>query len=100
ENAAVISHDHVDKAIRQQIYRVDRVRERVHEEIRRETLLVDTVGQRIGQVNGLSVVSLGSTVFGRPSRITATASLGRGKVVDIEREVELGGAVHSKGVLI
>ena len=57
-------------------------------------------GEKVGQVNGLSVLSLGKFSFGRPSRITATTGLGRGKVVDIEREVELGGAIHSKGVLI
>jgi lon-related putative ATP-dependent protease len=100
ENANVVSANHVQMAIEQQIYRSDRIRQRVHEEIRRGTLLVDTEGQSVGQVNGLSVLSLGKFSFGRPSRITATARLGRGKVVDIEREVELGGAVHSKGVLI
>lgn len=100
EMANVIGADHVRKAVEQQIYRADRIRQRVHEEIRRGTLLVATTGERVGQVNGLSVISLGSISFGRPSRITATARLGRGKVVDIEREVELGGAVHSKGVLI
>jgi lon-related putative ATP-dependent protease len=100
DEAEVITGDHVRKAIEQQIYRSDRIRQRVHEEIRRGTLLVDTAGERVGQVNGLSVISLGSFAFGRPSRITATARLGRGKVVDIEREVELGGAIHSKGVLI
>jgi lon-related putative ATP-dependent protease len=100
ENADVVNGDHVRLAIDQQIYRSDRIRQRVHEEIRRGTLLVDTEGQSVGQVNGLSVFSLGKFTFGRPSRITATARLGRGKVVDIEREVELGGAVHSKGVLI
>jgi predicted ATP-dependent protease len=100
DEAEVITGDHVRKAIEQQIYRSDRIRERVHEEIRRGTLLLDTDGERVGQVNGLSVISLGSFAFGRPSRITATARLGRGKVVDIEREVELGGAIHSKGVLI
>jgi lon-related putative ATP-dependent protease len=99
ESETVLS-DHVRKAVQQQIYRSDRIRERVHEEIRRGTLLVDTDGQRVGQVNGLSVISTGNLSFGRPSRITATARLGRGKVVDIEREVELGGAIHSKGVLI
>ncbi len=100
EEADVIEIDHVRKAIEQQIYRSDRVRQRVHEEIRRGTLLVDTEGERVGQINGLSVISLGKFSFGRPSRITATARLGRGKVIDIEREVELGGAIHSKGVLI
>jgi predicted ATP-dependent protease len=66
----------------------------------RGTLVVETRGARVGQVNGLSVVSLGSGAFGRPSRITARIRLGRGEVVDIEREVELGGPLHSKGVLI
>ena len=96
----VIRDEHVRKAIDQQIYRSDRLRQRVHDEIRRGTLLVDTDGEKVGQVNGLSVLSLGKFSFGRPSRITATAGLGRGKVIDIEREVELGGAIHSKGVLI
>ncbi len=96
----MITGEHVRKAIDQQIYRSDRIRQRVHEEIRRGTLLVDTDGEKVGQVNGLSVLSLGKFSFGRPSRITATTGLGRGKVVDIEREVELGGAIHSKGVLI
>ncbi len=100
DEAETISGDHVRTAIDQQIYRSDRVRQRVHEEIRRGTLLVDTAGECVGQVNGLSVLALGKFSFGRPSRITATARMGRGKVVDIEREVELGGAIHSKGVLI
>ncbi len=100
ENCDTINVNHVHTAIEQQIYRADRVREKIQDEIRRGTLLVDTDGHRVGQVNGLSVLALGSLSFGRPSRITATARLGRGKVVDIEREVELGGAVHSKGVLI
>lgn len=62
--------------------------------------MVDVDGKRIGQVNGLSVMQIGHLAFGRPSRITATVRLGRGKVVDIEREVELGGPTHSKGVMI
>jgi lon-related putative ATP-dependent protease len=77
-----------------------RVRERMQEELLRGTLVVETRGARVGQVNGLSVISLGRKAFGRPSRITARIRLGRGEVVDIEREVELGGPVHSKGVLI
>ena len=62
--------------------------------------LVDTAGEAVGQVNGLSVLSLAGFSFGRPSRITARVRLGAGKVVDIEREVDLGGPIHSKGVLI
>jgi predicted ATP-dependent protease len=90
----------VRAAIAAQERRAGRVRERMHEELLRGTLVVETQGARIGQVNGLSVVSMGRRPFGRPSRITARVRLGRGEVVDIEREVELGGPVHSKGVLI
>ena len=90
----------VQTAIDRWVYRQDRVRERLHDEIQRGTLLVATEGSRVGQINGLSVIQLGGYAFGQPSRITATARLGEGEVIDIEREVELGGAIHSKGVLI
>ena len=80
--------------------REGRLRERVLEELRKGTFLVDTDGERVGQVNGLAVVSAGRMAFGRPSRITAKVRLGRGEVIDVEREVELGGPIHSKGVLI
>jgi len=96
----VVTADDVQRAIDAQIRRADRLRERVQEEIRRGTILIDTTGERVGQVNGISVVALGNFAFGRPNRITARVRLGRGKVVDIEREVELGGPIHSKGVLI
>jgi lon-related putative ATP-dependent protease len=90
----------VAQAVEAQVYRSDRIHERVGEEIERGTLLVDTEGAVAGQVNGLAVVPFGDFRFGRPTRITARARMGRGEVVDIEREVELGGPVHSKGVLI
>jgi len=90
----------VKQAIDAQIYRSDRLRERMQEEIQRGTILIDTEGAKIGQVNGLSVIRLGNFAFGRPSRITARVRLGKGEVVDIEREVELSGPIHSKGVLI
>jgi lon-related putative ATP-dependent protease len=90
----------VSRAIEGREYRMGRVRERIHEEIGRGTILIDTEGHRTGQINALSVISLGSTAFGRPNRITARVRLGRGEVLDIEREVELGGAIHSKGVMI
>jgi lon-related putative ATP-dependent protease len=90
----------VRAAVAAQQRRAGRLREAVREEIHRGTLVVETSGARIGQVNGLSVVSLGRHGFGQPSRITARVRMGRGEVVDIEREVELGGPIHSKGVLI
>jgi predicted ATP-dependent protease len=90
----------VQNAIDSRFRRGSRVRDRMQEELLRETLVIETSGARCGQVNGLAVLQLGEVAFGRPQRITATVSLGSGEVVDIEREVKLGGALHSKGVLI
>ncbi len=97
---AVIEAGDVQRAIDARRRRSDRARERSQEMIQRGLVLIDTEGAKIGQVNGLSVLSLGNLAFGKPSRITAKARLGRGEVVDIERQVELGGAIHSKGVMI
>ena len=96
----VIRGDHVRKAVEQRVYRANLIQERIQEMIARGTLLIDTTGHVPGQVNGLSVLSLGTVAFGKPSRITATVAPGREGVIDIEREVELGGPLHSKGVLI
>ena len=98
-NGLVTAQD-VQCAIDAQIHRADRLRERVQERIQRGTILIDTMGERIGQINGLSVLSLGKFAFGQPSRITARVRMGGGKVIDIEREVDMGGPIHSKGVLI
>lgn len=99
------NHDTIDSAdvqrtIDARTYRVDRIREHLQEEIRRGTLLIDTSGEKTGQVNGLSVLDIGNFMFGRPTRITARVRMGDSNVVDIEREVELGGPIHSKGVFI
>lgn len=96
----VVGESDVQRAVDARIFRADRARSRLREEIKRGRLLIETDGEKAGQVNGLSVLQLGDFMFGNPSRITATARLGPSKVVDIEREVELGGAIHSKGVLI
>ncbi len=98
--ATVIRADHVQQAIDAQIYRTDRIRERMQEAVLRETILIDTAGEVIGQINGLSVVQMGSYAYGQPSRITANVHMGSGDVVNIEREVEMSGPIHSKGVLI
>jgi len=95
-----IERDDVDTAIRAQIRRVERIRERSQEMILREIVLIDTDGEAVGQINGLAVLSVGNFSFARPSRITARVRMGAGEVVDIERRVELGGPLHSKGVLI
>ncbi len=100
ENAELVTRQHVDKAIDKQVYRVNRVRTLVHEQIERGTVMIDTSGTAVGQVNGLSVIDMGNFSFGQPSRITANVRLGKGELLDIEREVDLSGAIHSKGVLI
>jgi lon-related putative ATP-dependent protease len=91
----------VNRAIEEHIQRADRLRDRAQETISRRIVLVDTEGAHVGQINGLSVLQLGSSFsFGRPSRITARVRLGSGRVTDIEREAKLGGPLHSKGVMI
>lgn len=96
----VVHREDVQKALDAQVYRHDRIREHLHEQITRGTLMIDTDGGKIGQINGLAVIELSDFAFATPTRITATARLGEGEVIDIEREVELGGATHSKGVFI
>ena len=96
----VVTASGVEKAIEAHIHRVDRVRERTQEGVLRQTIVIDTDGERVGQINGLAVLQLGNFSFGKPSRITARVRLGKGEVINIEREVELSGPIHSKGVLI
>jgi lon-related putative ATP-dependent protease len=97
---SAVRAEHVQQAIDNQIHRADRIRERLLEEVLKGTILIDTQGEKVGQVNGLSVIELAQFAFGHPSRITARVRMGKGEVVDIEREVELSGPIHSKGVLI
>ncbi|WP_292936244.1 ATP-binding protein [Noviherbaspirillum sp.] len=90
----------VQRSIDTQIVRQARLRDRLHEEILRNTLMISTDGAVTGQINGLSVIELGGFAFAQPTRITATTRLGDGELINIEREVKLSGAIHSKGVLI
>jgi predicted ATP-dependent protease len=87
-------------AIQQQIVRASRIRELGKSMILRDIALIDTAGTQVGQVNGLSVMAVGGYEFGKPTRITCSVRPGAGRIIDIEREVELGGPLHSKGVLI
>lgn len=96
----LIQADHIQIAIDKKHYRQNRMQLQVDRLIQENTLLIETETEVIGQINGLSVMSLGDMSFGAPSKITATVRPGDGGVLDIEREVDLGGAVHSKGVLI
>ena len=99
-NSAEVDAGDVAKAVSERRRRLGRMQSRVIDAIKRETLLIDTSGECVGQVNGLSVTDLGDFRYGHPVRITATTRIGTGDVVDIEREVELGGAIHSKGMMI
>ncbi len=97
---SLVDGDDIRHAIDQQEHRASRVREQIHEAIQRGDIIIDSSGEKVGQVNALSVMGLGNYSFGQPSRVTATVHVGEGGVVDIEREVEMGGPIHSKGVLI
>ncbi|MGP1252875.1 MAG: AAA family ATPase [Kiloniellales bacterium] len=90
----------VQAAIDARVRRADRMRERAQEAIARDILLIEAEGEEVGQINGLAVLQLGDFAFGKPSRLTARVRLGGGRVIDIEREAKLGGALHTKGVLI
>jgi lon-related putative ATP-dependent protease len=96
----VATKDDVEHAIDQQIVRVSRIRELGKSMILRDIALIETKGTQIGQVNGLSVMARGGYAFGKPTRITCSVRPGAGRIIDIEREVDLGGPTHSKGVLI
>jgi len=100
ENSKYITGDHVKKVIDEKVYRSKLIQEKIEEMIKRGLILIDTEGEAVGQVNGLSVMSLGDFNFGRPSRVTASIGLGRGGLMDIEREAQLGGPIHTKGVMI
>ena len=97
---ALVVADDVDHSIAQKTYRANLLEERIRRIITEGTLLIDTEGRAVGQVNGISVLALGDHVFGRPARITARTYAGEPGVVDIEREAKLGGPIHSKGVMI
>ena len=100
DEAEFITGNHVTKAIEEKVYRSKLVQEKIQEMITRGLFLIDTIEEKVGQVNGLSVMGLGDFAFGTPSRVTASLGLGREGVIDIEREAKMGGPIHTKGVLI
>ncbi len=95
-----IGHDDVEAAVKAQIQRADRIKDHAQETVERGVVLVDTDGAEVGQINGLAVMQVGNFAFGRPSRITARVAIGQGRIIDIEREAKLGGASHTKGMMI
>ena len=100
EKSDYINSEHVQRAIEKKRFRASLYEEKVQELIKKDIFWVETDGQKVGQVNGLSILMTGDHEFGKPSRITATISLGKGGVVDIDREAKLSGNIHTKGVMI
>lgn len=100
DGSEFVKDEHVNKAIEAQDYRANLIEEKIQEMIQRNEILVDTEGAKVGQVNGLSYIDLGDFAFGKPSRITANVYTGKEGVVNIERESDLSGKVHTKGIMI
>lgn len=99
-NSKQIGKNHIDQAIDAQIYRSDRIKTEMLEQIDKGTILMDVEGERVGQINGLVVYDFSSYSFGKPARITTQVRIGKGDFVDIEREIAMSGPIHTKGVLI
>src|SRR4030066_1984357 len=100
DGSDVIKEKHVDMAVEKRVYRLNLVEEKIQEMIDEGTILIDSDGMVVGQVNGLSVYNLGDYMFGKPSRITVKTSMGKLGIINIERESELSGHTYNKGVLI
>ncbi len=100
DGSDVIKEKHVDMAIEKKVYRLNLIEEKIQEMIDDGTILIDSDGMVVGQVNGLSVYNLGDYMFGKPSRITVKTSMGKAGIINIEREAEMSGPTHNKGVYI
>ena len=99
-NSKQIGKIHVEQAIYEQVYRSGRIKEAMLEQIDKGTIMIDVTGKRVGQINGLVVYNFSQNSFGKPSRITVQVRMGKGEFINIEREIELSGPIHTKGVLI
>jgi lon-related putative ATP-dependent protease len=91
---------HIEKALEERVYRSNLIEQKMEKMIEEGTILIDTTSEKVGQINGLSVLSLGDFSFGKPSRITVSVGLGKKGIIDIEREAQMGGPIHTKGVQI
>lgn len=100
DNNSSVKAEHVNKALEQKIYRSNMIERKIQEMIEDGTILINTDGAVVGQVNGISILALGDYMFGRPSRITARTYMGKGEIINIEREVKMSGRIHNKGVMI
>ena len=100
ENKTLVEEAHVEEAIEARKFRSSMVEDHIQEMIDRGTLMIGVEGEVVGQVNGLAVYSMGDYMFGKPSRITCSTSMGRAGIINIEREADMSGNTHNKGVLI
>lgn len=100
ENSKIVNVDHVMKAIYEKIARSNMYEQKMDEIIEQNIIMIDTVGKKVGQINGLAVLDTGDYTFGKPTRITATTYAGRSGIVNIEKEAELSGSIHDKGVQV
>ena len=100
DNREFVDKEHVKKAIFEKKQRLNKIENKMDEYIDNNTIIIDTDGERVGVINGLSVLSMGEYSFGRPSRISVTTSMGNRGIINIEREVKMSGPIHSKGILI
>jgi lon-related putative ATP-dependent protease len=100
EGAELVTKEHIERQLEEKIFRSNLIQKKIEEMIQRGSILIETEGEKVGQVNGLAVYSSGDYAFGKPSRITASVGVGREGITDIEREAQMGGSTHTKGVMI
>ncbi|MCX8069373.1 MAG: AAA family ATPase [Thermodesulfovibrionales bacterium] len=100
EGAEFITERHVKESIKEKIYRSNRIEERIQDLIDEDTIIIDSSGSKIGQINGLTILDLGDYSFGKPARITANTYPGKGGIINIEREIKMSGRIHNKAIMI
>ena len=100
DKAKVVTKEYIDKALKERIERIKKFDEKYVEMIKKDTLLINTSGSQIGQINGLTVMTIGDYSFGKPAKITANTYMGKSGIINIEREIAMSGSTHSKGLLI
>ena len=100
DSSEYMTNKHIEKALEEKLYRSNLIEQKLEMMIEEGTILVDTTGEKVGQINGLSVMGLGDFSFGKPSRITVSVGVGKRGIIDIEREAQMGGPIHTKGVQI
>ncbi|EOC99546.1 Lon protease family protein [Caldisalinibacter kiritimatiensis] len=97
---SIVTEEHVKKAIQEKVYRNNKYEQKLHELFKDETILIQTSGYEVGQINGLAVINTGQYTFGKPNKITVSTFVGKDGIINIEREVKQSGKLHDKGVLI